>query len=129
MENDERRATPRSKWRWFYPGLALYPLLVIVQANLLEPDMFALPLMILVALVPVVWALLAWIEVLRSRDELQRRIHTEAATFSVGITGALSISYGFLESYAGQPTISMFWAWGVIGAGFLVRPGPRGECG
>ena len=38
----------------------------------------------------------------------------------LGFLPVLAISYGFLESYAGLPKISMFWAWGVIGASFVL---------
>ena len=114
---------PRSKWRRFFVGMGLYAVLVILQSILLEPGMFATPIMILLALlpvVPVVWALLGWIDALRARDELQRRIFTEAAAFALGLTAALTISYGFLESYAGLPRLSMFWVWAVIAVSYVL---------
>ncbi|MDX1450493.1 MAG: hypothetical protein R3246_15705 [Acidimicrobiia bacterium] len=123
LRRDDGRPSAHPKWRQFYLGMAIYTVLVVVQSILLEPGSVPIPVMIVLApipVVPVVWALLGWFEVLRSRDELQRRIFTEAATLSLGITGALAISYGFLEAYANLPKLSMFWVWAVIGAAFVL---------
>ena len=47
-------------------------------------------------------------------DEYQRLRMLESFSIAMAITGAVSFSYGFLET-AGFPKQSMFWVWVVMG--------------
>lgn len=51
-------------------------------------------------------------------DEYQRRRMLESLGLAFAITGALTFSYGFLET-AGFPRLSMFSVWAVMGASWL----------
>lgn len=48
-------------------------------------------------------------------DEYQRRRLLESLALAFGVTGAVTFSYGFLET-AGFPKLSMFTVWMVMGA-------------
>ena len=48
-------------------------------------------------------------------DEYQRLRHLESVALACAITGAVTFSYGFLET-AGFPKLSMFNVWIVMGA-------------
>lgn len=120
MEENEKS---RTNWTKFAIGMALYTALVVAQGFLLEPQ--SLPLLVLVPLAllpmaPAIWAMSGWLEAVRGMDELQRRIHSEAALFSLGLTAILTFSYGFLETYTGLPQLSMFVVWLIIGPGFAL---------
>ena len=69
--------------------------------------------------VPVAFGVLAFLTYVRRLDELQRRIQLEALAFSLGCTGLLTLTLGFLEN-GGLPRVSMIWVlpmiiglWGV----------------
>lgn len=116
------RTTSRSGWWQFAVGMALYALVVIAQGFLLEPSKFPTILMIPLALLPIIpglWAMLGWLRAVRQMDELQRRIQSEAAAFSLGMTALVTFSYGFLEVYLQLPKLSMFWVWMVICAFYI----------
>jgi hypothetical protein len=51
-------------------------------------------------------------------DEYQRRRMLESIGIAFAITGAVTFSYGFLET-AGFPRLSMFSVWIVMGASWL----------
>ena len=111
----------RSGWTTFAIGMSLYAGIVLLQGFLLEPG--ALPLAVmaplaLLPMVPAVWAMSGWLDAVRSMDELQRRIHSEAGLFSLGLTAVLTFSYGFLEIYLGLPRLSMFVVWLIIAPAF-----------
>lgn len=57
--------------------------------------------------------MLGWLRAVRSFDELQR-IVGEGVYGSLGLTAALTISYGFLEAYADFPHLSVFVVWPTI---------------
>ncbi len=109
--------TRRYAWGQFAAGMVLYAVLVAVTS--LSVDRFDLsrPYLVILALVPMipaVWAMLGWLRAVRSFDELQQRIVGEGVYWSLGLTAILTLSYGFLEVYAGFPHISMFFVWPVI---------------
>ena len=93
---------------WFW--MAVYILAVLVQAAAFNagvvPPWLVIPLA-LVPVVPAVLAALAVIDRMRLLDELQRRIQAEGIQFSFLITAILTLSYGFLESFAHFPRLSM----------------------
>jgi hypothetical protein len=52
-------------------------------------------------------------------DEYQRLRMLESVALAAAITGAVTFSYGFLET-AGFPKVSMFGVWIVMGASWLL---------
>jgi len=60
-------------------------------------------------LVPAFYALQVFIRRVRSMDEFQQRIVTEAIAWSAGIVGFCSFGYGFLEGAIDAPRISYIW--------------------
>lgn len=62
----------------------------------------------LAPVIPLAFALMAFIRFFRNIDELQQRIHLEALAFSVGVTIMVTLSYGFLEN-VGFPHLSIIF--------------------
>ena len=80
----------------------------------------------LVPVIPILFAMRAFMRFFSYMDELQRRIQLEAFAFSFGVTGIVTFSYGLL-TYVGFPAISWVWIfplmvalWG-IGQGVATR--------
>lgn len=103
--------------------VVLFGSIFIIQANPESP--WRVPLAV-APVIPVLFALFAFIQFLRGTDELQRQIHFEAIAFAAGATGILTFTYGFLEN-VGFPHLSpifvmplMIALWG-IGAAFTSR--------
>ena len=114
--------TRRRGWQQFTVGMVLYALVVIatsVASNRLELSQTPKVVLALLPMIPAVWAMLGWIRAVRTFDELQQRILGEGLYWSLGLTALLTFSYGFLESYAGFPRVSMFFVWPVICVSFI----------
>ncbi len=58
--------------------------------------------------IPVGYGLWAFLQMLRTLDELQFRIQMEAFGFSLGWTGLITFTLGFLE-IAGFPQVGLIW--------------------
>jgi hypothetical protein len=58
--------------------------------------------------VPILFGFYAFMDHIRSMDELQRKIQFEGFAFSLGMTGIITFTVGFLEN-AGVPTFSLIW--------------------
>jgi len=106
----------RAYAREFFLAIAGYvvvlPLSILVAAGL-EPTPRAL--VVLVPMLPLVFALRAYLRFLGRIDELARRIQLDALGFAFGAAGMLTLSYGFLEG-AGFPRLSYIWVFpGMIG--------------
>jgi hypothetical protein len=76
----------------------------------------------LTPVIPIVFAMIAYMRFMSRMDELQRRIQFEALAFSFGSSALLTFSYGFLEN-VGFPHISLTFVfplmialWGIGGA-------------
>lgn len=65
--------------------------------------------------IPVAFVLMAVIRLYSRIDEMQRRIHLEAAALAAAITALLAILWGFLEG-VGCPKLSGFWTFAMIDA-------------
>lgn len=94
----------------FGGAMAAYAVVLFASIALIQHTQLALPLRGVVALaplVPLVFALLAFVRFLRRMDELQRRIQLEALGFGFGATAILTFGYGFLEN-VGFPHLSYF---------------------
>jgi hypothetical protein len=97
----------------FLASLIAYVILLIASLVALNQWGDGLPDVgrIAIALLPVVpvlfgmWALMRWIG---SLDEMQRRIQLEAFAFSLGMTGIVTFTLGFVSN-AGVPSPDMIW--------------------
>lgn len=96
--------------------------LVLLAAAVDSPLRYGIALL---PVAPVIFGLVAFLSYLRSMDELQQRIQLEAFGFSLGCTGLLTFTIGFLEN-AGLPQPSLIWVfptmvifWGI--GQFLAR--------
>ena len=109
--------TRRRGWGQFTAGMVFYAVLVTVTSLTVDRFDLARPYLIVLALapmIPAVWAMLGWLRAVRSLDELQQRIVGEGVYWSLGLTAALTFSYGFLEAYADFSHLSMFVVWPII---------------
>ncbi len=98
-------------WRQFIIGMILYALIIMLQAFVLKPNqlpVWAVIPLALAPLVPVIWAMLGWLNVIKHSDELQQAIHREAGLLALAMTATLTFAYGFLEAYLKLPRLSMF---------------------
>ena len=101
-----QRSAARAYTREFGLAMAAYVVVLSVSVGLL--GQLAQPAKTLVALTPLVpmaFALVAYLRFLGRMDELGRRIQLEALAFAFGAAGMLTFAYGFLEN-AGFPTLS-----------------------
>ncbi len=64
-------------------------------------------------MIPIGFALRAYLIFLNGADELQRRIQLNGVAFAAGATGMVTLTYGFLEN-AGFPTLSWIWIFPMI---------------
>lgn len=75
------------------------------------------PLQVVLALLPtlpVIWVMWSlWVFLTRA-DELQRRMHLEALALAAGVIAFLSLTYGFLEQFAGFPHVAAWWTFILI---------------
>ncbi len=109
--------TRKRAWQQLAAGMVLYAVLVVVTSLTVNRFSLARPHLVALALtpmIPAVWAMLGWVRVVRSFDELQQRVVGEGLFWSLGLTAALTFSYGFLEAYADFPHLSMFVVWPTI---------------
>ncbi len=94
----------------FSLSMAAYALAVLLAAQSL-PRLEGLALRAAVSLLPVlpmVFALRAYLRYLADADELQQRIHLLAVAFAAGAVGMLTFALSFLEN-AGLPRFSLVW--------------------
>ena len=105
----------------FGGAIVAYALALFVTITLLNayPDaVWRVPLA-LVPVVPLIFALLAFVRFLGRMDELQRRVQLEALAFAFGGTALLTFSYGFLQ-IVGFPQVSWFAVWPIMAALWIV---------
>ena len=96
--------------REFLSAMLAYAVVVMGTSWLLE-RMGGSPWRWLIAVAPVIpiaFALVAFLRFLNRMDELQRRIQLNAIGFAAGATGMVTLTLGFLES-AGLPCLSWVW--------------------
>lgn len=106
----------------FWVAIVAYVVVLVVSILLIIASppaaWWRIPLA-LAPVVPIIFAVLAFMRIFGRMDELQRRIQLEALAFSFAITGVVTFSYGCLV-YVGFPAISwvyifplMIALWGV----------------
>lgn len=102
-------------FRSFTAAMVAYAVLLFISIPLIgaltdSPLRFAAALL---PVVPVLFALRAFLNFLRMSDEMIRSIHFEAFGFSLALTGIVTFSLGFLEN-AGFPRISLVWVFPML---------------
>ena len=98
--------------------------LQVIEANPQAPWRYALAV---APVIPICFALWAFIRALGRMDELQRRIQLNAIGFAFGATAIITFTYGFLE-LVGLPSLSYIWVlplmialWGIGGVAASLR--------
>jgi hypothetical protein len=96
--------------------MSLYTVLILGCVYLIkhsQPGPLRYVLAILPTL-PVIWVMWSLYVFLTRADELQRRLHLESLAVAAGVTAFLTLTYGFLEEFAGLPHIAAWWTFIVI---------------
>jgi hypothetical protein len=92
----------------FLLAMAAYVIVLLVSVTLINISpasaWWRIPLA-LAPVVPIIFAMIAYMRFMIRMDELQRRIQFEALAFGFGGTAILTFSYGLLEN-VGLPHIS-----------------------
>lgn len=94
----------------FGASMFVYVIVVLGSITLLQRYSDA-PFKLLIAVAPVIpilFALRAFLRYLNSIDELQQRIQMNAIAFAAGATGITTFTYGFMEN-VGFPPLSWIW--------------------
>lgn len=116
---DQRRYTRQLVGSMVVYAIVLVGSILIVKAN---PSAWWRFLVILAPVAPVITAVLAVVDRMRTLDELQQRIQLEALAFAFGTTAVLTFSYGFLEGVGLPhldwtfvlPLMSALWGIGLL---------------
>ena len=98
-------------------AMSLYVLLLLVCVHFLKHGAPSQPLRITLALIPtlpVIWVMWSLYVFLEHADELQRRVHLTSLSMAAGVTAFLTLTYGFLEEFAGFPHVPLWWTFVVI---------------
>lgn len=124
MRETMNKAATRRYVLEFGGAMLAYMIVLVVALQLIEANP-NVPWRIAAAVAPVIpicFALLAFIRALGRMDELQRRIQLDAIGFAFGATAIVTFTYGFLE-IVGFPSVSFIWVlplmvalWGVASA-------------
>jgi hypothetical protein len=97
--------------RAFLTAMLIYAVVLLVSVFLTNHGpssaWWRIPLA-LAPLIPIFFALRAFLHFFSRLDELQRRIQLEALALSFGVTCVVTWSYGLLE-YVGFPDVSWIW--------------------
>lgn len=114
----------------FSLALVAYIILVLIcttLVNQMDKDNNLRYLLIILPMIPVGFGFSVFMTFVRQIDELQQNIHFQGFAFSLGVTGLITFTLGFLE-IAGLPKIGMIWVfpmiialWG-IGSAIARRP-------
>ena len=97
--------------RTFHWAMLTYGVLLVVSVFLIVHGPSSAWLHIALAVVPIIpifFALRAYLHFFHCIDELQKRIQLEALALSFGVTCGVTLGYGLLE-YAGFPALSWIW--------------------
>jgi hypothetical protein len=99
-------------------GVAAYVVLLFVSIHELKQGVTGVVrvLWAVSPMLPATFVVVSAIRRIRTMDELQRRIHTEALALAAAGTALLGLTYGFLEGSAGFPHVGAWWAWVSVGA-------------
>jgi len=98
-------------------AMSLYMALLFVCISLIKHTAPSAPVKTVLALIPalpVIWVMWSMYVFLEHADELQRRVHLTSLSLAAGVTAFLTLTYGFLEDFAGFPHIPAWWTFVVI---------------
>lgn len=97
-------------------AMTLYLATLLICVKLIQATSSA-PLHVILALIPtlpVIWVMWCLYLFLTRADELQRRVHLTALSVAAGVAAVLTLTYGFLEQFAGFPHIAAWWTFVLI---------------
>ncbi len=99
LGDEPMRPAYRSYLRQFLPAMAVYLLAIVVLETVSRQGLpvWAGALVAMLPVVPMVWVVVSMWRLVRSLDELERRIQVEAIYLTCGIVGLLSFAVGMLE--------------------------------
>ncbi|MCU0464408.1 MAG: hypothetical protein MUF38_07535 [Anaerolineae bacterium] len=127
--NDVQSKAAREYSQRFSLAMIMYAVTLVIAIliiNRLDEDNTLRYLIALLPVIPVLFGFRAFMTFLRQMDELQRQINFEGFAFSLGLTGIITFTLGFLEM-AGLELVGMIWVfplsialWG-IGAAIARR--------
>jgi len=98
-------------------AMSIYVLLLLGSVYYIKHQHPTGPLLVTFALaptLPVIWVMWSLYVYLTQADELQRRVHLTSLSMAAGVTAFLTLTYGFLEDFAGFPHIAAWWTFIVI---------------
>lgn len=109
-------AAYRHHKRTLWVAMSLYVVLILGCTYLIKhsqpgPSRYLLAIL---PTLPVIWVMWSLYVYLTRADELQRRLHLESLAVAAGATAFLTLTYGFLEEFAGLPHIAAWWTFIVI---------------
>lgn len=111
QEAQKNQSVSKTYLREFLTAMIAYAVVLLVSDSLLKNGpsdaWWRIPLA-LTPMIPIFFALRAFLRYFRRIDELQKRIQLEALALSFGVTCVVTFSYGLLE-YAGFPALN--WTW------------------
>jgi hypothetical protein len=111
QEAQKDQSVSKTYVREFLTAMVAYAVVLIVSVSLLKNGpseaWWRIPLA-LTPMIPIFFALRAFLHFFHRIDELQKRIQLESFALSFGITCGVTFSYGLLE-YAGFPALSWIW--------------------
>ena len=97
--------------REFSLAMSAYVIAIIVSVTLVDQTPAGSPVRVLWAILPIIpisFALVAFLRYLKGIDELQQRIQLQAIGFAAAATSMLTFAYGLLEN-AGLPALPVIY--------------------
>lgn len=97
--------------------MSLYVVLLLGSTYIIKHGAPSASMKVVLALIPtlpVIWVMWSLYVFLDHADELQRRVHLTSLSMAAGVTAFLTLTYGFLEDFAGFPHIPAWWTFVVI---------------
>ena len=99
---------------WVAMSLYVVVLLVCVRILKTTPPGTLRAVLALLPTLPVIWVMWSLYVFLTRADELQRRVHLEALAVAAGVAAFFTLTYGFLEQFAGFSHIPAWWTFILI---------------
>lgn len=109
--NDVQSKAARQYMTHFSLAMVMYAVALVAAIliiNQLDDDNTLRYVVAVLPVIPVLFGFRVFMTFLRQMDELQRQIHFEGFAFSLGLTGIITFTLGFLEM-AGLEPIGMIW--------------------
>lgn len=107
MDKDVKNYLIRMAIAFTIYGILLFGSVTIV--NTYQPSTAVSAALVMLPVLPAIAVLFIIVTFVKTRDEVQQRIITEAILWGVGVVGIATFTYGFLEAVTPLPRISMIW--------------------